>query len=278
MYTLNCGGNLLRLDKPVVMGIINVTPDSFFAHSRAEQTDQVLRQAERMIAEGAVILDLGGQSTRPGSVRVGPADELKRVLPAIEAVQQRFPEIILSVDSYHSLVVEAAAAAGAGIVNDISAGLLDPELLPTVARLKLPYVAMHMKGTLQDMQNSPTYTHVTREVLDFFIEFSGRLRTLGIHEWIVDPGFGFGKTFDHNFQLIRELEMFSMLQRPLLMGISRKSTIYKTLNTTAEHALNGTTVLHSIGLMKGANLLRVHDVKEACEAIELVTRIENAGR
>ncbi|MFN4313380.1 MAG: dihydropteroate synthase [Chitinophagaceae bacterium] len=278
MYTLNCGGKLLRLDKPVVMGIINVTPDSFFAHSRAEQTDQVLRQAERMIAEGAVILDLGGQSTRPGSVRVGPADELKRVLPAIEAVQQRFPEMILSVDSYHSLVVEAAAATGVGIVNDISAGLLDPELLPTVARLQLPYVAMHMKGTLQDMQNSPTYTHVTQEVLDFFIEFSGRLKTLGIHEWIVDPGFGFGKTIDHNFQLIRELEMFSMLQRPLLMGISRKSTIYKTLNTTAEHALNGTTVLHSIGLMKGANILRVHDVKEACEAIELVNRIENAGR
>ena len=278
MYTLNCGGKLLLLDKPVVMGIINVTPDSFFAGSRAQAIDDVLRQAEKMTGEGAVILDMGGQSTRPGSSPVAAAEESHRVIPAIRAVSERFPELIISVDTYYASVAEEAASVGAGIVNDISAGTLDADLLPTVARLGLPYIAMHMKGHPSTMQTDPLYENVTREVTDFFIGFSERLRLAGIDEWVLDPGFGFGKTIDHNFQLIRDLSAFQLLDRPVLMGISRKSTVYRTLGISAAEALNGTTVLHTLGLQAGVHILRAHDVREAREAIQLVERVREAGK
>lgn len=278
MYTLNCGGKLLLLDKPVVMGIINVTPDSFFEGSRAQVVDDVLRQAEKMIGEGAVILDMGGQSTRPGSSIVDEAEERRRVIPAIHAVKERFPEQIISVDTYYAKVVQEAAAVGAGIVNDISAGTLDADLLPTVARLRLPYIAMHMRGHPATMQIDPVYENVTREVIDFFIGFSERLRLAGIDEWVLDPGFGFGKTIVHNFQLIRDLSVFQILGRPVLMGISRKSTVYRTLGISAAEALNGTTVLHTLGLQAGVHILRAHDVREAREAIQLVERVRDAGQ
>lgn len=276
MYTLNCKGRLLSLETPVVMGIINITPDSFFAGSRQMGVDGVLAQAERMIGEGAAILDLGGQSTRPGAERVAADEEMKRVVPAIEAVSRRFPDVEISTDTFYSLVAKAAVEAGASIVNDISAGLLDDNMLPTVAALQVPYICMHMKGDPQTMQQSPQYDNVTLEVLDFFIKRIEDCRKAGITDIIADPGLGFGKTIAHNFQLIREWDTFKMLDVPLLMGISRKSTIYKTLGTTSDEALNGSTVLHTIGLLKGAQILRVHDVKEAREAIVLVKAMANA--
>jgi len=276
MYTLNCKGRLLSLETPVVMGIINITPDSFFAGSRQNGVDNVLAQAEKMIGEGAAILDIGGQSTRPGAVRVGVDEEMSRVIPAIEAVSRRFPDVEISIDTFYSLVAKAAVEAGASIVNDISAGYSDHAMLRTVAALKVPYVCMHMKGDPQTMHIAPQYDNVTLEVLDFFIKRIEDCRKAGITDIIADPGLGFGKTIAHNFQLIREWDTFKMLGVPLLMGISRKYTIYKTLGTTAEEALNGTTVLHTIGLLKGAHIIRVHDVKEAREAIVLMQAMANA--
>ena len=273
MFTLNCGGRLLSLDQPVVMGIINCTPDSFYAESRQQQVDDCLRLAEKMLEEGAGILDMGGQSTRPGSEMLSPDEEMLRVIPCIQAVKTRFPESILSVDTFYSRVATEAVAAGAAIVNDISAGKIDSNMLPAVGRMGVPYIAMHMQGRPKDMQQQPHYENLTQEIIDFFIQLSGSLQANGIAEWIVDPGFGFGKTAAHNFQLIHDLEIFHLLNRPILMGISRKSTIYKTLGVTAEEALNGSTVLHTIGLMKGVHLLRVHDVKEAREAVELVGNV-----
>ena len=269
MFTLNCKGRLLIVDKPLVMGIINVTPDSFFAGSRQEGTDAVLRKTEQMLKEGATILDIGGQSTRPGSEKLNAEDELKRVIEPINAIHQKFPDAFISIDTYYSLVAKEAVTAGASIVNDISTGSLDERMIETVAALKVPYVLMHMQGTPQTMQHHPKYENVTKEVLDFFIRKKDELHKAGITDIIIDPGFGFGKTIDQNFVLLRHLSVFKMLDCPLLLGISRKSAIYKTLGTTVEEALNGTTVLNTIGLMNGASILRVHDVKEALETVNL---------
>lgn len=269
MFTLNCKGRLLVIKEPVVMGILNTTPDSFFAGSRLQHESDLLRRAEQMIADGAAILDIGGQSTRPGSSRVPEEEEKQRVIPAIDAIHRRFPEAVLSVDTFYSAVAGEAVAAGASIVNDVSGGTLDENLVSTVARLGVPYVLMHMQGNPQNMQERPHYENVT---LDVFDALSFKLKTLllaGINDVIVDPGFGFGKTIAHNFQLLRELHFFQQLQKPVLVGLSRKGTIYKTLGTTADKALNGTTVLHTIALLNGASILRVHDVKEAVEAITL---------
>ncbi|MEO7924648.1 MAG: dihydropteroate synthase [Chitinophagaceae bacterium] len=276
MFTLNCKGRLLVVDKPLIMGIINTTPDSFYSDSRQQDTDDVLKQAERMINEGAAILDIGGQSTRPGSRQLSAEEELQRVIVPIEAVAQHFPGMIISVDSFYSRVVTEAVAAGASMINDISAGSMDEQLIPTVAALDVPYVLMHMQGTPATMQVDPRYDNVVKEVLDFFIKTTGKLHQAGIKDIIIDPGFGFGKTIAHNFSLLKHLDIFKMLNRPLLLGISRKSTIYKTLGITVEESLNGTSVLHSIGLMNGASLLRVHDVKQAREAIALVEAMKSA--
>ena len=271
MYTLNCRGKLLMIDKPVVMGIINATPDSFYAASRQQNADAFLRKAETMIADGATILDIGGQSTRPGSEVVGVQEELKRVIEPIEALCQNFPDIFISIDTYYAAVAKEAVHAGASIVNDISAGSMDEAMLSTVSKLNTPYVLMHMKGTPQTMQQTPGYDDVTKTVLDFFIQKVSELQKAGIHDVIIDPGFGFGKTIRHNFQLLKDLPVFKILRKPILAGISRKSTIYKTLSITADEALNGTTVLNTIGLLNGAGILRVHDVKEAKQAIDLLT-------
>jgi len=278
MFTLNCKGRLLPLDKPLVMGIINTTPDSFYSESRQENTAAVLRKAEQMIRDGATILDIGGQSTRPGSEKLDPDAELQRVLAPVEAVSRAFPEVFISVDTYYAKVAREAVHAGASIVNDISAGSLDPAMISTVAGLKVPYVLMHMQGTPQTMQAQTQYENVTKEVLDFMIRKTDAIRQAGIVDIIIDPGFGFGKTIAHNFELLRNLPIFSMLHCPLLLGISRKSTIYKTLGVTAAESLNGTTVLHTIGLMNGASLLRVHDVKEAVEAIRLFDAYRFSGQ
>jgi dihydropteroate synthase len=270
MFTLNCKGRLLEIDKPIVMGIINATPDSFFSESRHNSVDAMIRQAENMLSEGAVMLDIGGQSTRPGSEPVSQDEELRRTIAGIAAIQDRFPQAILSIDTYYAKVAREAIAAGASIVNDISAGSLDEEMIPAVAALQVPYVLMHMQGKPQTMQHSPVYGNITREVLDFFIEKIAQLRTAGIKDIILDPGFGFGKTIPHNFELLRHIRSLYILELPMLIGLSRKGTVYKTLGTTAEEALNGTTVLNTIALMNGAKILRVHDVKAAKEAITLV--------
>ncbi len=276
MFTLNCKGRLLVVDKPLVMGIINTTPDSFFSGSRQESVDAVLAKAEIMIQEGATILDVGGQSTRPGSNKLTEEEELRRVIEPIVAINKNFPEIFVSIDTYYSTVATMAVAAGASIVNDISAGSIDTKMISSVAALKVPYVLMHMQGTPQTMQQQPVYENVTREILDFLIMKVNDLHKSGITDIIVDPGFGFGKSIAHNFELLRNLPVFKMLNCPLLLGISRKSTIYKTLGTTTEKSLNGTTVLHTIGLLNGASILRVHDVKEAMETIKLVNAYKQA--
>ena len=270
MFTLNCRGRMMVIKEPVVMGIINATPDSFYQGSRTHSTDAVLSRAEAMIMDGAAILDVGGQSTRPGSEQVGAEEEMKRVVPAIEAIARRFPQQVISVDTFYAAVAKAAIGAGASIVNDVSAGCMDEALIPTVAELKVPYVLMHMKGHPQTMQMNPTYEDVTLEVFDALNFKLAELTRAGIHDVIIDPGFGFGKTIRHNFTLLKRLSFFRQLQRPLLVGLSRKATVYKTLQTTAEQALNGTTVMHTIALLNGASLLRVHDVREAMEAIKLV--------
>lgn len=269
MFTLNCKGRLLVVDKPLVMGIINVTPDSFFEGSRQQATDQILHKAEQMLEEGATILDIGGQSTRPGSERITEEEELKRIIGQVETLQHKFPEAYLSIDTYYARVVKEAVTAGACIVNDISAGSMDENMINTVALLHVPYILMHIKGSPETMQQAPQYENVTREVLDFFIQKSTGLKQAGINDIIIDPGFGFGKTTQHNFELLRHLSIFKMLNLPVLLGISRKSTIYKTLGIKVDEALNGTTVLHTLGLNNGASILRVHDVKEAIEAIKL---------
>lgn len=270
MFTLNCKGRLLVIQDPIVMGIINTTPDSFYSGSRTNQVDDLLSRAEKMVRDGATILDIGGQSTRPGSEQVDTEEELRRVIPAIESIAQHFPEVFLSVDTFYSRVAKEAVGAGACIVNDVSAGSLDNELLPAVAQLKVPYVLMHMKGHPQTMHLNPTYENVVTEVFDSLNRSIHNLISSGITDIIIDPGFGFGKTIRHNFQLLNQLSFFQQLHHPLLVGLSRKSTVYKTLKTVPEEALNGTTVLHTIALLQGANILRVHDVKEAVEAVKLV--------
>lgn len=278
MYTLNCNGKLLVIDQPLVMGIINVTPDSFYVASRRQELGAIVQQAAKMIEDGASIIDIGGQSTRPGSEQIGVEDELKRVIPAIKAIHARNPDIIISIDTYYARVAREAVSAGASIINDISAGSLDPDMIPTVAALKTPYVLMHMQGRPATMQEAPHYENVTREVLDFLITKTIEFKKAGIHDIIIDPGFGFGKSIEHNFELLRNLGLFRMIHCPLLLGISRKSTIYKTLGVTASDALNGTTVLNTAGLLAGASILRVHDVKESVEAVKLVSALQKAGQ
>ena len=269
MFTLNCKGRLLTITEPIVMGILNLTPDSFYVNSRLANDTALLQKAEQMINDGATILDVGGQSTRPASERVSEEEEVKRVIPAIERLHKNFPEQVISIDTFYASVAKLAVQAGASIVNDVSAGTLDVLLLPTVASLHVPYVLMHMHGDPQTMQQNPQYKNVTLDVFDTLAFKLKELENAGINDIIIDPGFGFGKTIEHNFQLLRELSFFQQLQKPLLVGLSRKGTIYKTLGTTADKALNGTTVLHTIALLNGATILRVHDVKEATEAISL---------
>ena len=276
MDSINCKGKLLSLDEPVVMGIINATPDSFYQGHLPLSIDEILLLAGKMISDGAAILDIGGQSTKPGSERISAQQETDRILPVIESIHAAFPQTILSVDTYQSAVAKVAVDAGASIVNDISAGNMDEDMLTTVAALQVPYICMHMQGTPATMQKNPVYTDVVKEVLDFFILKITECTAAGIKDIIIDPGFGFGKTVEHNFQLLKHLPVFGITNKPVLVGLSRKSVINKTLGIKAADALNGTTVLNSMALMNGASILRVHDVKEAKEAIALYNAYKKA--
>ena len=270
MFTLNCRGRLLVINEPIVMGIINATPDSFYDESRVGNIDVALRQAEKMIRYGAVILDIGGQSTRPGSERISDDEELKRVIPVVSAIRKKFPGIFLSIDTYYSRVAKESIMAGADIINDVSGGKQDEEIIGVAIEFKTPYVLMHEKEFLHKTKEKIQYENVTKEVLDYFIWRTDELSKKGIRDIIIDPGFGFGKDVAQNFELIKNLSVFEIIDKPLLFGISRKSTVWKTLGITAAEALNGTTVLNTIGLLNGASIIRVHDVKEAIEAIQLV--------
>ncbi|AYD49214.1 dihydropteroate synthase [Arachidicoccus soli] len=273
MFTLNCKGKLLSLEKPAVMGIINVNNDSFYSGNRKAAIIDAGALATKMLEEGAAILDLGGQSTRPQSTLVSAKEEAERVIPVIESIIEKFPEVIVSIDTFYAEVAKEAVNAGASIVNDISAGNLDSKMLKTIAALDVPYIAMHMRGTPQTMNALTVYENITREVLDYFIKKIEQCSSAGIKDIIVDPGFGFAKTSVQSFELMKNLNAFSMLERPILTGISRKSMIYKTLNTTAEDALNGSTVLHTFAVQNGANIIRTHDVKETVETIRLLEKL-----
>lgn len=273
--TLNCRGRLLSLDEPVVMGILNVTPDSFFDGGQYNSADGALRQTERMLEEGAAIIDIGGMSSRPGAAMIEVEEELQRVLPPIEAVASTFPEAIISIDTVRSQVARQAVEAGAAIVNDISAAAFDEALYPTVAELEVPYILMHMQGSPKTMQRNPEYEDVVREVLDFIIAEVGKLRALDVKDIVIDPGFGFGKTVEHNYQLLKQMHVFGITELPILAGLSRKSMINKVLKTKPEDALNGTTALNMIALQQGAKILRVHDVRPAVETIKLWQQLNN---
>ncbi len=275
MFTLNSKGRLWVVDKPQVMGILNITPDSFYAGSRFD-TSAAVEQAGAMLEAGAALLDIGGQSTRSGSRLLSATEEQERVLPVVATIRQTYPSCWISVDTFYAAVAREAVAAGADMVNDISAGLMDPSMLETVAALQVPYILMHMKGTPQTMQADPVYENVTLEVLDFLIERIAACKRAGVRDLVIDPGFGFGKTISHNFRLLKELSAFKVTGLPILAGLSRKSTIYKTLGTDAAGALNGTTVLNTLALLNGASLLRVHDVKEALETVILTEAYRQA--
>lgn len=273
-YTFQIKGCLYSLKKPKVMGILNLTPDSFFEGSRVPTTEKsVLVAVEKKISEGADFLDLGGYSTRPGATAISMEEEIARVIPAVGTIKRQFPEILLSIDTFRSQVAKAAVEEGADLVNDISAGNLDPEMLPLIAQLDVPYIAMHMKGTPQTMQSLSDYTDLVPEILAYFSKKVEQFRNFGIKDVIIDPGFGFAKTITQNFELLKELKSLNRLGLPVIAGVSRKSMIYKTLKISANEALNGTTALNMFALMQGANILRVHDVKEAKETIQLFEQL-----
>ena len=272
---INCKGSLIDLSHPKVMGIINITPDSFYTGSRFESEKEILMQAERMLTEGATFLDLGAYSSRPGADDISVEEELNRMLPAIELILKEFPEAIISVDTFRSEVASKSIRAGAAMINDISAGKLDEKMLSVVAENQVPYIMMHMKGTPQSMKDLNQYEDLVSEVLFYFSERIRAARELGINDIIIDPGFGFAKNIDQNFELLSKLELFNNLELSLLAGVSRKSMIWKKLNISATEALNGTSVLNTAALLKGANILRVHDVKEAVECIKLTRELRN---
>ena len=267
---INCNSTSINLSKGHVMGVLNVTPDSFYDGGKFMENEKVLTQTKRMLDEGASFIDIGGASSKPGSDPVSPKEEIERVIPAISTILKSFHKAVISIDTTSSLVAEKAVNSGAAIVNDISAGTNDKRMLETVASLGVPYIAMHMQGTPKTMQNNPTYQNVVTDVFAALERFCNRATQLGIEQLIIDPGFGFGKTLSHNYQLLNQLEKFHSLGCPLLVGVSRKSMIQQILDVDAENALNGTTAIHTIAAQKGASILRVHDVKEAVQVFQLV--------
>lgn len=274
MKTINCKGNLIDLSTPKVMGIINLTPDSFYDGGKLTLDRNILLQAEKMLKDGATFLDLGGYSSRPGAQYVSEKEEISRVLPVVKILLKEFPKSILSIDTFRSEVANECLNSGASLINDISAGKLDEQMFKVVAHHQVPYIMMHMKGTPETMMQNTTYKDLIKEVLFYFSERIAKARSFGINDLIVDPGFGFSKTVDQNYELFNNMELFKNLDVPLLVGVSRKSMIQKKLNTTAEESLNGTTALHAIAIQKGASILRVHDVKEAFETISLLQNLK----
>ncbi|MDP2187480.1 MAG: dihydropteroate synthase [Sphingobacteriaceae bacterium] len=275
--TLNCQGKCIDLSQPVIMGILNLTPDSFFAGSRQWQIapEVLLEKAAKMLEQGALFLDLGAYSTRPGAADISVEEEIDRLLPALENLRKQLPQALLSVDTFRSKVAEQALLAGAHLINDVSGGTLDAAMFATVAHYKVPYVLMHMRGTPQTMQQHTQYNQLVPEVISELLNKARELHQLGVTDVILDPGFGFAKTIDQNFEMLRQLDQLVQYGYPVLAGLSRKSMVYRTLKGTAETALNGTTVLNTIALSKGARILRVHDVQPAAEAIQLWKKIEN---
>ena len=267
--TINCLGKLIDLSVPKVMGILNVTPNSFYDGGKYSDAKSMLFQVEKMLSEGATFIDIGAYSSKPSAEFVSEEEEINRLLPIIDLVLKNYPDTLISVDTFRANVARVGIENGACIINDIAAGSLDEKMMQTVANLQVPYIMMHMKGNPQTMQSLAQYENVVKEMLFYFSEKVSQARSFGINDLIIDPGFGFAKTVEQNFEVMNNLELFQMLELPLLVGVSRKSMIYKTLGTSAEQALNGTTVLNTISLQKGANILRVHDVKEAMECIKL---------
>lgn len=267
---LNCNGQLLDLSTPVVMGILNITPDSFFKNSRVTDLNESVNSAGQMLTDGATILDIGAQSTRPGADLLNAETEWKRLEPFLKSLRKQFQKTILSVDTFHASVAERAIEEGADMINDISGGVYDAQMYNVVANKGVAYVLMHSKGMPQTMQVDPAYDDVDGEVLRYFAEKTALLKQNGVNDIILDPGFGFGKSLDHNFTLLKNLDLLKMTNRPVMVGLSRKSMINKVLHTSPDQALNGTTVLHTLALLKGADILRVHDVKEAVETIRLI--------
>ncbi|MCF4102030.1 dihydropteroate synthase [Gillisia sp. M10.2A] len=273
--TINCKGTLIDLSTPKVMGILNITPDSFYENSRSSSLKELIKSAETMLEQGTTFLDIGGYSSRPGADNISITEEISRVVPAVEAIQKNFPESIISIDTFRSEVAAKAIEAGAAIINDISAGNLDEKMMETVAKYQVPYIMMHMRGTPETMKDLNEYNNLTQDILYYFSEKITLARAAGINDIIIDPGFGFSKNIAQNFELLSHLELFKMLDLPILAGLSRKSMIYKTLGFNAEDALNGTSVLNTLAVSKGAHILRVHDVKEAMEVVKLTSQLTN---
>ena len=275
MKTINCNQQLIDLSTPKVMGILNITPDSFFDGGKFRSDKNVLLQTEKMINEGATFIDVGGYSSRPNAEHISEYEELKRVIPVIELLIKKFPDILISIDTFRSKVASNCIKLGACMVNDISAGSMDAKMFTTIAELQVPYIIMHMQGTPQTMQRSPKYDDIIHEVILYFSKKIKELNRLNINDIIIDVGFGFGKTSQQNFELLHKLSLFNNLEVPILTGVSRKSMLYKLLDTTPDKALNATTVANTVALLNGTNILRVHDVKEAIEAIKIVNALES---
>jgi dihydropteroate synthase len=271
--TLNCKGNLIDLTQPKVMGILNVTPDSFYDGGKYKDHQSILKQVEKMLREGATYIDVGAYSSRPKALQITEREELDRILPIVSLLINEFPDILLSIDTFRSAVALHCLNAGAAMINDISGGVLDSDMLSTLAKFKVPFILMHMKGNPRTMQNETSYEHLLADIMFYFSERIKSARAVGITDIIIDPGFGFAKTLEQNYELLQNLELFNLLELPILVGLSRKSMIYKALDITPDEALNGTTALHMTALMQGANILRVHDVKEAVQCIKLYTQI-----
>lgn len=272
---MNVNGKLMDLSHPQVMGILNVTPDSFYAGSRQQTEKDIINRADQIVEEGASIIDIGAYSSRPQAENISPEEEMRRLRTGLEIINRHHPGSVVSVDTFRAEVARMCVEEyGAAIINDISAGEMDPQMFGTIARLGVPYIIMHMQGTPQNMQMHPHYDNLLKEVFFYFSEKVQKLRDLGVKDIILDPGFGFGKTLEHNYRLMNHLEEFSIFELPVLVGVSRKSMIYKLLGGTPEDALNGTTVLNTVSLLKGANILRVHDVKAAVETVNIVQKMK----
>jgi len=271
---INCNGNLIDLSTPKVMGILNVTPNSFYDGGKHKEINSIIHQVDKMLSEGADFIDIGAYSSKPSAEFVSEEEEIKRLVPIVKSLVDTFPNIILSVDTFRANVAKASVENGVAMVNDIAAGLLDDKMLETVAELKVPYIMMHMRGNPQTMQSLTQYDDIVKEMIFYFSERIQKARSFGISDIIIDPGFGFAKTLEQNYEVLHKMELFEMLELPILVGVSRKSMIYKVLENSPQEALNGTSVLNTIALQKGAKILRVHDVKEAVECIKLVSKLK----
>ncbi|MDO6854034.1 dihydropteroate synthase [Cellulophaga lytica] len=272
--TINCNGNLINLSTPKVMGILNLTPDSFYDGGSYKNETDIVTKVEKMLVDGATFIDIGAYSSRPNAINISVNEEINRIVPVVQLLVKKFPGILLSIDTFRSAVAKVCLENGAALINDISAGNLDDKMMNVIAEYKVPYIMMHMRGTPETMQQLTEYTNVTLDIKQYFAKKLAQARALGIVDLVIDPGFGFAKTTEQNFNVLQNLDLFKTMNVPILAGISRKSMIYKTLDTTASNALNGTTALNTIALTKGANILRVHDVKEAVECITLFTALK----